>query len=145
MVFFRDEIWKIRIHENTFNRFAEFVNPKAIETTHLFGAFEPINMEWTDGVVSSIFRRFSVENQSDSFKWIVFDGPVYSEWIENLNTLLDDNRKLCLNSGEVLDLADNSLIIFEVENLSRASPSTVSSIVLIFQFELKLYYLCTLY
>lgn len=82
-------------------------------------------MEWKDGVVSSIFRRFSDEKSMNSFKWLVFDGPIYSDWIENLNTVLDDNRKLCLSSGEVLNLADNTLIIFEVENLSFASPSTV--------------------
>lgn len=82
-------------------------------------------MEWTDGVVSSIFRRFSNEKAKNAYKWIIFDGPVYSEWIENLNTVLDDNRKLCLTSGEVLNLSENTLIVFEVENLSYASPSTV--------------------
>lgn len=92
---------------------------------HLFGEFDPINMEWTDGVISSIFRRFSNEKAKNTYKWIIFDGPVYSEWIENLNTVLDDNRKLCLKSGEVLNLSENTLIIFEVENLNHASPSTV--------------------
>lgn len=92
---------------------------------HLFGEHDPINMEWTDGVISSIFRRFSSEKAKNTYKWIIFDGPVPSEWIENLNTVLDDNRKLCLTSGEVLHLTDNTLVIFEVENLNHASPSTV--------------------
>lgn len=101
------------------------MNPNAIDLKHLYGEFDPINMDWEDGIISSIFRRFSDEKEKKSFKWIVFDGPIYSEWIENLNTVLDDNRKLCLSSGEVLNLTENTLIVFEVESLSFASPSTV--------------------
>ncbi|XP_031627371.1 dynein heavy chain 12, axonemal [Contarinia nasturtii] len=108
----------------------EFVNPRAIDLKHLFGEFDPINMEWQDGVVSSIFRRFADNKADDLFKWIIFDGPIYSEWIENLNTVLDDNRKLCLSSGEVLNLTDNTLVLFEVGNLNLASPSTVVNYVI---------------
>lgn len=105
--------------------FSEFVNPKAVSLKHLFGDFDPVNMEWTDGVISSIFRRFADTNSAKTFKWIIFDGPISTEWIENLNTALDDNRKLCFSSGEVLNLTPNTLILFEVGDLSHASPSTV--------------------
>lgn len=82
-------------------------------------------MEWSDGVIASIFRRFADTTNTSKFKWIIFDGPISTEWIENLNTALDDNRKLCLSSGEVLNLIQNTLILFEVGDLSHASPSTV--------------------
>lgn len=100
----------------------------------MFGEFDPVNMEWKDGVISSVFRRFCDRKAKDTLKWIIFDGPVYTEWIENLNTVLDDNRKLCLSSGEVLNLPENSLILFEVEDLSHASPSTVKFILCIFGY-----------
>ena len=70
--------------------------------------------------------RTVCRDESLDQKWITFDGPVDTLWIESMNTLLDDNKLLTLLSGERISMPPAVSILFEVEDLSQASPATVS-------------------
>ncbi|GAB7350693.1 hypothetical protein MBLNU459_g1254t2 [Dothideomycetes sp. NU459] len=104
------------------------IDPKVMSKESLYGALDSTTREWTDGLFTSILRKIvdNLRGEDSKRHWIIFDGDVDPEWVENLNSVLDDNKLLTLPNGERLALPLNVRIMFEVETLKYATLATVS-------------------
>jgi len=59
-------------------------------------------------------------------KWIILDGDLDANWIESMNSVMDDNKLLTLASNERVPLKAHMKLIFEIRDLRFATPATVS-------------------
>lgn len=89
------------------------LNPKSITMGELYGEINNTTMEWNDGLMA-LSVRAAVNDESQEHKWIICDGPVDALWIENMNTVLDDNKMLCLANSERIKLTPYIHMVFEV-------------------------------
>ena len=104
------------------------LNGKSIPVSELYGVLDPETRDWTDGLLSCTFRELNrpLLSDKDEKRYIVFDGDVDAVWVENMNSVMDDNKLLTLPNGERIRLQPYVKLLFEVSDLQYASPATVS-------------------
>lgn len=102
------------------------VNAKAINIWELYGVLDPETRDWTDGLLSKTFREICRPTEKNEKRYVVFDGDVDALWVENMNSVMDDNKVLTLPNGERIRLANHCALLVEVGDLQYASPATIS-------------------
>lgn len=101
------------------------LNPKVMPTEDLYGHISMATREWKDGLLSCIMRDLGrIPNEHP--KWIILDGDLDANWIESMNSVMDDNKMLTLASNERIPLKGYMRMIFEIRDLKYATPATVS-------------------
>jgi dynein heavy chain, axonemal len=111
------------------------MNPKAQTVNELYGVLDIVTREWADGLLSNIFRdmvKALPPGKEKHKRYVVFDGDVDAVWVENMNSVMDDNKLLTLPNGERIRVTDWCKLLFETGNLNYASPATVSRCGIVF-------------
>ncbi|EFC48546.1 hypothetical protein NAEGRDRAFT_55628 [Naegleria gruberi] len=104
---------------------AHVLNPKSVTSGELYGYTHPVSKDWKDGLLSNTMREM-YETKTPLPKWIVLDGDIDAEWIESMNTVMDDNKVLTLANNERIPLSPSMRMLFEIDHLRNATPATVS-------------------
>jgi len=107
------------------------LNPKSLDIEEFFGKYELESHTWEEGVFTKVFREYAFDGTTKK-KWIVLDGPVDHTWVENLNSILDDNKRMSLANGETIGMSSGMSILLETDNLQNTTPATISRCGLVF-------------
>ena len=109
----------------------EQIPSKAYNHDELYG-YNDISGTWQDGVLTHYFRALAKGEGAYSkskgviAKWLVLDGEVDAEWVEDMNSAMDDNKMLTLPSNERIMMPHDMRIVLETISMANATPATVS-------------------
>lgn len=96
-----------------------------LRSQSIFGSLDHTTGEWQDSIFTRDLRA------TDGEAWFVFDGPIATAWVEDFNNILDDNRALCLTTGERIKISPFFRFIFVSQSLEEATPATLTRVFLL--------------
>ncbi|XP_068697910.1 dynein axonemal heavy chain 8-like [Montipora foliosa] len=112
-----------QIHSHKLQR----INPLSVSDPSLMFGKVNASSDFEDGIFTAYFRKANKEHSVHKMTtWICLDAPLHHEWAEFLSSALDKGKYLNLQNGERLHLSDDVKFLFETDDLTDASPSTVS-------------------
>lgn len=91
------------------------INPKTMATEDLYGHISLATREWKDGLLSTIMRDLGAIPNSAP-KWIVLDGDLDANWIESMNSVMDDNRVRATTHNSQPTTTDGSVFAPRVQH-----------------------------
>lgn len=100
------------------------MDPKVVSTKDFYG-YNTLSKEWKDGLFSKSMRDLGSQTDTNP-KWIILDGDLDANWIESMNSVMDDNKILTLANNERIPLKPHMRLVLEIRDLNYATPATVS-------------------
>ncbi|CAL8110974.1 unnamed protein product [Orchesella dallaii] len=111
----------------------EFViNASIFDPYELFGKINVSTGELKDGLITKILRASNESKHQDDLNlnshiWIVFDGPMQKEWMEEgIHSIFDKDCAITLYNCDKVLVGPQVKLFFEVDDLSDASPRTIA-------------------
>ncbi|EUD65213.1 hypothetical protein C922_04342 [Plasmodium inui San Antonio 1] len=103
------------------------INANVVREMDMLGFYEEVSNKWVHGILTKkIIEINSTFNRSDYLNIIYFDCYLHSLWIENLNSVLDESKILCLSKCDIIPIYDHTRFIMETYDLKDITMATVS-------------------
>ncbi len=100
--------------------------PQSIASQRIFGVYDSMSGQWKEGILPAILRK-AIHSSPDIVKhWLLLDGELSQEYMENLYSALDESHKLCLSNSESLIIPNEFKFFFETSTIANATPATIS-------------------
>lgn len=103
------------------------INPLSVSDPAVMFGKVNVSNDFEDGIFTAYFRKANKGHSVHKMTtWICLDAPLHHEWAEFLSSTLDKGQYLSLQNGERYYLSDEVKFVFETDDLTHSSPSTVS-------------------